>query len=138
MSPEYSAIKKSDGFGLPAAIFVITILALVIAAMSAITQRSAQSVSLQVQSQRAFYAAESGVQLALNLLFPVDGSPSKSCAVSPYYSENFSAAGLNSCAVSVGCRSVFDGTQVYYILTSSGSCGSGADQAVRELEVMVQ
>ena len=138
MSPEYSAIKNSRGFGLPAAIFVITILALVIAAMSAIIQRSAQSVSLQVESQRAFYAAESGVQLALNLLFPVDGSSSRSCSVSPYYSENFSAAGLNSCAVTVSCRSVFDGTQVYYILTSSGSCGSGADQAVRELEVMVQ
>lgn len=138
MSPDYAAVKYGKGFGLPAAIFVITILALVIAAMAAISQRSSESVSLQIQSQRAFYAAESGVQLALNLLFPVDGNSAQSCAVSPYYSKSFTAPGLSACQVNVSCRSVFDGTQVYYILTSSGSCGSGVDQAVRELEVMVQ
>lgn len=137
MSPE-QGVLRSAGFGLPAAIFVITVLALIIASISALTLRSAESVATVIQSQRAFYSAESGIQLALNLLLPPDGSAGRSCTTSPFYSQSFSVAGLNGCSTSVSCRSVTDGSQTFYFLTSSGSCGNGSEQAQRQLEVMVQ
>ncbi len=137
MSPEQRVLHCA-GFGLPAAIFVITVLALIIASISALTLRSAESVATVIQSQRAFYSAESGIQLALNLLLPPDGSAGRSCTTAPFYTQTFSVAGLNGCSVSVSCRSVVDGSQSFYFLTSSGSCGSGREQAQRQLEVMAQ
>lgn len=137
MCHEFS-LRRQAGFGLPAAIFVITVLALVIAAMSSLLSSSARTVSLQVQSHRAFYSAESGLQLALNLLLPPGGSAARSCSVSPFYSQTFSVTGLNGCSVSVACRSITDSGDTFYTLSSQGRCGSGDDQAVRTLEVMVQ
>lgn len=143
MFPDAMNYRKQTGLGLPAAIFIITVLALVIAGMAAVQRWSAQSVILQVQSQRAFYSAESGLQLALNLLLPPDGSPGQSCTVSPFYSHIFippagKASGLDGCSVSVSCRSVVAGTETFYLLDSTGTCGSGAEQAQRRLEVMAQ
>ena len=134
----FSGLKAQSGFGLPAAVFVITVLALVIAAMAAIQQSSSRTVSLQVQSHRAFYSAESGIQLALNLLLPPDGSSGRNCTTSPFYSLTFTASGLSGCSVSVLCHSVTDSGETFYILNSTGSCGSGEDRAERQLEVMVQ
>ena len=82
MFPE--TMIKQKGLGLPAAIFVITVLAVIITAMSSIQTRSGQSLSLQANSYRAFYAAESGAQLALNLLIPPDGSAGRQCDTSPF------------------------------------------------------
>ena len=127
-----------SGFGLPVAVFVITVLAVIIAAMAGIQQNSSQSLSLQANSYRAFYAAESGAQLALNLLIPPDGSAGRSCSQSPYYTQSFAVTGLNSCSVSVACRSISDGGENYYIVSSTGQCGSGIDQAMRQVEVMVK
>lgn len=142
MSPDAMNYHKQAGLGLPAAIFIITVLALIIAGMSAVQRWSAQSVILQVQSQRAFYSAESGLQLALNLLLPPTGV-ARDCAVSPFYSHSFTppvgeVSGLDDCSVSVSCRSVVAGTETFYLLDSTGTCGSGAEQAQRRLEVMVQ
>jgi len=129
-------MRSVKGFGLPAAIFVITVLAVIISGMSVIQQRSSQSLSLQANSYRAFYAAESGGQLALNLLFPPAGG-SQECNVSPYYQHDFSVAGLAGCSVTVNCRILSDSSEDYFILTSTGQCGSAEDQAMRSIEVMV-
>lgn len=129
-------LHKSRGFGLPMAIFIVTILALLIATMSQVQESSSEGVSLQVQSNRAFYAAESGIQLALNLLLPPSGAAA-ACSGS-LYSRSYTAPGLSGCSVAVSCTSVLINSENYYTLTSTGQCGSLRDQARRRLEVRVK
>mgnify|MGYP001177026052 FL=1 len=133
---------RQSGFGLPMAVFVITVLALVIAAMAQLQQSSSEGSSLQLQSQRAFYAAESGLQLSLNLLLPPDGSAGRSCASVPLYAHDFSSTnslyGLSNCSVRVECQPVTVDSEVYFTLTSTGTCGSGTDSAQRTTEVRVK
>jgi len=127
--------RKQHGFGLPMALFVVTVLAIIIASMASLQSDSASGVSLQVQAHRAFYAAESGVEGALNRLLPPDGSPGLSCATAPFFSATFNVAGLNGCSTSVTCSSVTVSGNDYYTLISTGTCGSGVDAAQRILEV---
>ncbi len=129
---------QQRGAGLPLAIFIVTALALIITAMSQLQSSSSASVALQINSQRAFYAAESGAQLAMNVLFPPDGSAGLSCATAPFYSQNFTATGLAGCQASVQCTAVTAGGANVFTLRSTGSCGNGASQARRVIEVRAQ
>jgi|AZIK01.1.fsa_nt_gi MSHA biogenesis protein MshP len=126
------------GFGLPMALFVITVLALIIASMSQLQNDSSNSIGLQVNSHRAFYSAEAGVEIALNLLIPPDGSVARSCATTPFYSKTYTIAGLNNCSVSVICDSILVNSNDYYTLRSTGYCGNGIDRAQRTVEVRVK
>jgi len=93
------------------------------------------SGSLQVQGHRALFAAESGIEVSLNLLLPPDGSPGQACATDPYYSYTFTTAGLRNCTVTTTCSSVTVNSEDIFTLVSQGSCGSGFDAANRTLEV---
>ena len=64
MYPE-RGIKQQIGAGLPVALFIITVLALIVTSMAQQQESSGASVSQQILSQRAFYAAESGAQVAV-------------------------------------------------------------------------
>jgi len=66
---------RQRGFGLPLAVFIITVLALIGAAMVALTRTGQESVASEIQSIRAFYAAESGAQLALVAVLCVEPQP---------------------------------------------------------------
>ena len=113
------------------ALFVITILALITVALTDLEQSSGVSFSLDVNSMRAFYAAESGAQVAMNRIFPPD-TGGGSC-VSP--TVTFTAKGLNGCRASIACSVVTVDSISYYTLRSTGACGSGLDLAERLIEV---
>lgn len=130
-------LRTQQGAGLPIALFIITVLALLVVGMAQLQQSASDSVSLQIQSQRAFYAAESGAQLAVRNV--LDGN---SCGVlvSPV---NFSAAGLAGCSAELSCESIpatigGSGGDIVFTINSIGQCGAGADRAVREVEVRVR
>lgn len=138
MCPDTSSLAKQQGAGLPLAIFVITVLSLLVSFMAQIQQGASEQLSLQIQSQRAFFAAESGAQAALNRLLPPDGSPGRSCATSPFHSVTLTAQGLAGCSVQVSCRLDLAESRNYYTLVSKGVCGSGLEQASRSIEVRAQ
>ena len=98
--------------GLPVALFVIIVLALVVAAMAEMQRSSGEMVSLQIQSQRAFFAAESGAQKVLHDLLPPTGTAA--ACTSPQYHATFTAAGLGGCSVTVSCSSVTIASTTYY------------------------
>jgi len=129
------SVRSEQGFGLPMALFVITVLAVVIASMASMQNNSGQSGALQVQAHRAFYAAESGIEGALNVLLPPDGSPGRSCATAPFFETDFTVAGLRGCSTSVTCTQMTIGGEDLFTLRSQGFCGSGLDAAARTLEV---
>ena len=127
--------SSQAGFGLPMALFVITVLAVIVTAMGSMQQTDAQSGALHIQGQRAFYAAESGAEAALNVLMPPDGSAGRSCALAPFFETDFDVAGLLGCEASVSCSQMNINGEDLFTLNSIGSCGTGMDQATRTLEV---
>lgn len=127
--------KSTQGFGLPMALFVITVLALIIASMASMQNNNALGSALQVNGYRAFYASESGIEGALNVLLPPDGSPGRACTTVPFFEHSFSTSGLRDCDVSVSCSEITVGSDTLYTLTATGNCGQEYDAARRTLEV---
>lgn len=138
MYPE-QPIHNQAGAGLPVALFIITVLALLVVGMAQLQQSSSNAVSLQIQSQRAFFSAESGAQLAVaDVLYG-----GRSCPAS--WVLNFTEASLSSCSALLACSAEDasggtggSGGDTLYTITSRGVCGSGADAAERVLEVRVR
>lgn len=120
------------GIGLPAAIFTITLLALLAVAIYQLGNQNAASYQEQINLTRAFYAAESGAGFALNSLFAPEDYPLYSeraadCSAWPAGAGfprlyEFSVAGLNQCTASVSCSDIVVDTTVYSTLTSTGTC----------------
>ena len=133
---EHSKRHRQQGVGLPLAIFIITVLALIVVGITQLQQGTAEMEIQDLQSTRAFYAAESGAQAALALLLPVSGSPA-SCTAS-MYEQTFTTIGLNSCSTRVHCSTQDLGGNTYYTLRSIGQCGFGTDSSRRIVEVLAQ
>jgi len=125
--------KNTRGFGLPAAIFIITVLAMIVAAISSLSESSSVAFGQDINSIRAFYAAESGAEIGLARRFAVTGIPA-GCG-NNIYVDNSGLTGLNGCSVTVDCSSVEVLGIDYYTLTSTATCGSGRDAAQRVVEV---
>jgi MSHA biogenesis protein MshP len=137
MSPERT-IQKQAGAGLPIAIFIITVLALLVYGMAQLQESSGQSVSLQIQSQRAFFAAESGAQLAVAEILD-----SGDC-IGVLAELDFTVGALRDCKATLVC-SVSDpypltgsGGDRVLSLISTGECGAGNELARRSVEVRVR
>jgi MSHA biogenesis protein MshP len=122
--------ERQRGIGLPAAIFVITIMATLAVAINALISDNARLVQEEIQLTRAFYAAESVAGVAMNARFPPDEFPQYSgdaiCpdnAGSPREYE-FRASGLRGCRAAVSCAvgPTVNGTE-YYTITGTGTCG---------------
>lgn len=137
MCPE-TLLKNQSGAGLPVALFIVTVLAFLVLGMAQLQQGSGESISLQIQSQRAFFAAESGAQVAVRDVLEAD---SCSGVNSPLIFSD--ANGLQTCRATMSCESVTadiggSGGNTVFTITSSGQCGAGADQATRDIEVRVR
>ncbi len=124
----YHDVRRQRGLGLPMAIFIIVIVGSVLLAMTDLNTSGTQGFSQDYQSQRAFYAAESGAQVALNRIF-MGG------AACGNFNLSLSANGLAGCAVSVNCTQVSVASINYYSINSDATCGSGAEMGRRQIEV---
>lgn len=130
----YSVHRKQRGIGLPVALFVITVLALIVVALTDLEESSGISFSLDINSMRAFYAAESGAQVALAEVFPAGGSTGTCASISPI-TKSFTSSGLNGCSATLVCNVDNDAGISYFTLRSTGSCGTGIDTAERVIVV---
>lgn len=130
--------KLQQGIGLPATIFLISILALIVVAMSELNEHSGLGFGQNLQSMRAFYAAESGAQSALNRVF-VGGTACVDPVLDVDFDTSADASGLNQCAVQVACQvdvvDVGPAARSYYTFISSARCGSGFEQAQRTIQL---
>ncbi|PID43810.1 MAG: hypothetical protein CSB48_03200 [Proteobacteria bacterium] len=151
MYPEPArALQK--GIGLPGALFVLVILALIVVALTNMEIQRGEAFVQDIQSTRAWFAAESGAQAGLShLLGPGEsGSCPTACASGSSVVANLNLdsvsggapPGLSRCGYSVTCcRQVDSDGNVYYSLTSTGFCGDAAtplDRAQRIIEVGVR
>lgn len=132
--------SRQQGAGLPMAIFLITVMALIAVTIAQLQQTTGEMEGLDIQSTRAYNAAESGAQLGLTEVVPPDpGDPIDTAAcTSDLYEEDFDAGGLAGCSVSVSCDSSGGGDGPIATLVSTGTCGSGTDRSERQIEVRTQ
>ncbi|MCW8887345.1 MAG: hypothetical protein OQK12_19140 [Motiliproteus sp.] len=130
----FNGPASQQGMGLVAAIFVITVMALVSVGISNLVLTGQQSYGHEILSTRAFLAAESGAQLAVHEVLPPSGSGS--CSNN---TPALPAAGLSGCQVSTSCTQIgpIDGIN-YYNIESTGQCGADADLAVRKLTLRIR
>ena len=121
-----TSTASQRGVGLPVAIFVITLLAILAIVINLVVEQNAQSFSEELNFTRAFYAAETGAGIGMNTIFPPDEYPTYSvtaeCAAGPR-TYNFIVDGLNACSASVTCTAVTISSNNYATVTSEGSCG---------------
>jgi len=121
-----SKFPHQSGIGLPAAIFVITLMAVIAVAVNQLLSQNAQTFEEELNLTRAFYAAESGAGFAMNTVFPPDEysayATTAEC-VSIERDYNFTVAGLNQCSATVTCTSVMIGASNYATIRSEGTCG---------------
>lgn len=121
--------RLQAGAGLPVALFVITVLALLVIGLAQLQESSSKSVSLQIQSQRAFFAAESGAQvLVADLLAEAGEDPLNGPSMSQQIIFS-GASGLVGCTANVEYSVGSGGATV----TSYGICGDGTPEEARRI-----
>jgi MSHA biogenesis protein MshP len=125
---------KQKGIGLPATIFLIVILSLIVVAMSDLTESSNFGFGQDLQSMRAFYAAESGAQIALNRVF-VGGQLCSAIVGELDFNAVNENAGLTNCTTTLSCSDDEVLGITYFTFKSEATCGSGFEQAQRSIEV---
>jgi MSHA biogenesis protein MshP len=117
--------RRQKGVGLAAAIFIITVMAAIAAAVFNLVQQNAQTFAEEVNLTRAFYAAESGAGFMMNTVFPPEEYPgytnSPRCGITRTY--RFVVDGLNQCEAEVSCSVIDNAGSNYATIQSKGSCG---------------
>ena len=131
-------LNHSRGFSLPIAIFIITVMALIGTAMVSITQTGQESVASEIQSIRAFYSAESGAQLAMHQLFPLNGGASSCANVTAVSPKTLSAGGFTGCIVTLGCDDSVHPSNSYFVITSTANCSFAGTVTSRTITVMAK
>jgi len=120
-------VSTQHGFGLPLAIFVMTILASLAVMMSGLVNDNMIGRTDQANLVRAMMVAQSGAGLALNQMFPPSDSPeyqNTTCPASFTFSNIDITAdpGMASCSLTVGCAAVGVSPNTMYVVTSKGTC----------------
>ncbi len=113
---------KQQGLSLATALFVITVMALLAAMIFQLIRSNAETTQEEILLNRAFNAAETGVQFGLNEVFPPDGSASVCAGPTPTV-YSLEQRGLNACEASVVCSSLVVSSETYYTVKSTGTCG---------------
>ena len=76
-------IKQQQGSALVVALFIIIVMGLLVGSMSRLLVSSSESISYEVLGTRAFFAAQSGMERSLSLLYVLDAPVLTSCPATP-------------------------------------------------------
>ena len=113
-------LSAEKGSALVMVIFIMVVLALLLAALAYITAQSNQNTAYQIASTRAYWAAQSGAEWGTYQIAPATGSAASQC---------FSPAiipGLGGCSATVTCSSSATAVSIAsYQITSQGACPAG-------------
>ena len=135
MCPNASLKRYQQGLGLMGAIFVITIMAVIVVGLAKLVVTSKESYGYEIMSARAFLLAESGGQLALSKILQEGDND---CSGVP---SQLAAAELQNCNLMMDCQRVEipTGSGInYFTISATATCGSGTDQAIRRITLRAQ
>jgi MSHA biogenesis protein MshP len=116
--------KRQAGLSLATALFVITVMAFIAAAVFQLVRNNSETTQEEILLVRSFYAAQSGIQFGLNRTFHPDGTATSCIAPSTTFPQyQLAEEGLNACTADVTCSALAVSGKTYYTLTSTGTCG---------------
>ena len=120
-------LSAEKGSALVMVIFIMVVLALLLAALAYINAQSNQNTAYQIASTRAYWAAQSGAEWGTYQIAPATGSAASQCfSPSPAYPAIGSIPGLKGCSAAVTCSSSATAVSTtFYQITSQGSCPAG-------------
>lgn len=129
MSPKTNPIISSTlsaqrGGALVIGLFVITVMFLLASALINVVQDADEQVNLEVLGTRAFAAANSGADVALARLFPLDASAGE-CDYSAQSWTPPNVVGFKGCSVQLACRVTDYSGAVQYLVSSEATCFAG-------------
>ncbi|MCD9464364.1 hypothetical protein [Photobacterium phosphoreum] len=134
-----TSLRSQTGSALVVAIFIITVMAMMAAAMIKINASQAVTTTQEILGTRAWFAAHSGIEISLNKLFPI-GDPNQMLACEAVAAE-IPLVDFKGCRVTVECAE-FSGNSTETTrriqLRSTGRCGSGQYQVARQQQVWVK
>lgn len=123
---------KQKGIGLMGAVFFMVVVALLSAAITSSVTNGADAFALEIISQRAFFAAETGAQLGVQAAYPAQGTGS--CGNNNW---DLNVIDLPQCSATVSCRSSIVGGVAYHTIESTGRCSDGGE-IVAERVILVR
>ena len=107
------------------------ILALIAAAMNRLSETGSQSYIAALLSNRAFYAAESGIQLSL-----IQVLDTPVCSCSGVSNISYTVTGLSGCRATISCDdSLIVGGETFCTVSSVGQCNGNSAQRMIEVRV---
>jgi MSHA biogenesis protein MshP len=119
--------NRQRGSALIMAIFVITVMFLLAAALINIVSDGDDSFNQEVWGTRAL--------AALARLFPLTGGVTDCAAVTIPPWTPPTSVGFSGCRVTLGCTAYVAGTETQYRITSAAVCSSGPMRVRRQVEV---
>ncbi|MCD9511296.1 pilus assembly PilX N-terminal domain-containing protein [Photobacterium phosphoreum] len=136
------SLRSQTGSALVVAIFIITVMSMMAAAMIKINASQTVTTTQEILGTRAWFAAHSGIEISLNKLFPI-GDPNQmlTCDV---ISHQIPLVDFDGCKVSVECDEFVANDDAAVDakrriqLRSTGRCGSGQYQVARQQQVWVK
>ncbi|MFA7523761.1 MAG: hypothetical protein WCY91_00055 [Acidithiobacillus sp.] len=120
--------SAEKGSALVMVIFIIVVLALLLAALAYITAQSNQNSAYQIASTRAYWAAQSGAEWGTYQIVPATGSAASQCfSPNPARPGIGSIPGLGGCSASVQCTfaPASATTSSAFRISSAGTCAAG-------------
>ena len=121
-------MRTEKGSALVMVIFIMVVLALLLAALAYITAQSNQNTAYQIASTRAYWAAQSGAEWGAYQIAPATGSAASQCfSPNPAHPAIGSISGLGGCSATVQCipPPASATTSSAYRITSTGTCAAG-------------
>lgn len=141
LASQYSAQK---GFLIPLAAFILVVISLLAAQMMRTSSQVSLAGTQEAISTQAFYAAESGAQAAMSVLFSGNGNRAAvDVNCTNVQSQTFSVDGLKNCSATVTCTCVDENNNTcnasasysFYTIESSANCGAAAVTSNRIVQV---
>lgn len=121
-----ATLSAEKGSALVMVIFIMVVLALLLAALAYINAQSNQNSAYQIASTRAYWAAQSGAEWGTYQIAPATGSAASQCfSPNPAYPGIGSIPGLGGCSATVACSSASTASTTSYQITSQGTCPAG-------------
>lgn len=128
---------RQRGFSIVIAVFILVVMSLLAATMLRVQEADSAGTAQDTLTVRAFYAAESGAQFAMNRLY-LDGTGCAGLGL-PNGGASWDEAFLAQCRVSsLTCQTETVSGMTFYHVRSSAECRSGAGEqfvASRTIEV---
>ncbi|WP_087016710.1 hypothetical protein [Thaumasiovibrio subtropicus] len=137
-----SAYPSQKGSVLVVVVFVLVVMGFLAIGLTQIGRSNQETTTLEVLGARAWLAAHSGNEVALQRLFPLNSSSALGSVCTSTIVSSVTM-GSYGCEASVSCTSqavdVTSSAQTtFYFLESTGTCSSGKNQVSRVQEVMAK